>query len=312
MSEETIHHTFSRLTRDEKRDFLARAMSDLGTESMTDVLLALPLRDIPNTLKSRIVFRLGITAVGHSYWLQSSNTQVWEFPLVPPALRPLINAVSRLIGEFEAAISSAVNGRGDYAKVVVLLNPERIEQLGQEIRNTVMGYAAELRSASGRDRRPGRQKAQGGNKNAGADRSVAALAKGEGVAAIQDEAAATGMVEGESPVVPVADAATAPVSDASQESETEQQKIEPAEPADEPVAKPKRKRTAKVDDATIAEESSTETPSAAETLVEPAPAVETADAASPEEAATGQPGETPVDNSSFSGLFDSFLKPDES
>ena len=76
MSEETIHHTFSRLTREEKQTFLIKAMSDFGIEPMTDVLLALPLRDIPSSLKARIVFRLGITAVGHSYWLQSSNTQV--------------------------------------------------------------------------------------------------------------------------------------------------------------------------------------------------------------------------------------------
>lgn len=291
MSEETIHHTFSRLTRDEKRDFLIRAMSDLGTESMTDVLLALPLRDIPSSLKARIVFRLGITAVGHSYWLQSSNTQVWEFPIVPPALRPLITAVSRLIGEFEAAMASAVNGRGDYAKVVVLLNPERIEQLGQEIRSTVMGYAAELRSASGRNRKPTRQRTPGDRKDAGpADQAAAALAKGESETATQDDAAGAGTVEGESPAVPVADAA---VTDPSLESETEPVTTGEPESSDELTAKPKRKRSvAKADDA--------------------APTGEPADNPSPEEAGTEQPAGTPEDNSSFSGLFDSFLKTDES
>ena len=291
MSEETIHHTFSRLTREEKRDFLIKAMSDIGTEPMTDVLLALALRDIPNTLKARIVFRLGITAVGHSYWLQSSNTQVWEFPLVPPALRPLITAVSRLIGEFEAAMASAVNGRGDYAKVVVLLNPERIEQLGQEIRSTVMGYAAELRSASGRNRKPMRQRTPGDGKDAGpADQAVAALAKGESDVATQNDAAGTGTVKGESPAVPVVDMA---VTDPLLESETGPVDAEAQESNEQPAAKPKRKRAvAKADNAIPAEE----------------PAV----GADPEEAGTDQSTEAPVDNSSFSELFDSLLKTDES
>ncbi len=307
MTEDTIHHIFSRLTRDEKRDFLIKALSDLGTESMTDILLVLPLRELPSSLKARIVFRLGITAVGHSYWLQSSNTQVWEFPLVPPALRPLITAVSRLIGEFEAAMSSAVNGRGDYAKVVVLLNPERIEELGQEIRSTVMGYAAELRSASGRNRKPARPKSQGDGKGARPDQAVVALAEGEGVAAVQDEAAGTGRVDEKIASLSVADAAESLVADVSRDSETEPQEALSSEPVEEPAAKPKRKRAAKADDATAAEESPTVI-----SLVDVTPEADPAVDAAPDAAGTEQLAEPTAENSSFSGLFDSFLKTDES
>ncbi|MDL2216342.1 hypothetical protein LJB81_01250 [Desulfovibrio sp. OttesenSCG-928-M14] len=293
MSEETTHQNFSRLTRDEKRDFLIKAMSDLGTEPMTEILLALPLRDIPSSLKARIVFRLGITAVGHSYWLQSTGTQVWEFPQVPPALRPLITAVSRLVGEFEAAITSAVNGRGDYAKVVVLLNPERIEQLGQEIRTTVLGYAAELRSASGRNRKPPRPRAQGDGKDALPEEQAAvARAEGEGAATVQDDAAGPGMVEGESPAVPVADAAETAVTEPSSESEIEPMDAGKSDTGDEPSVKTKRKRAVKADDAELVDDTDSGT--------------------APEEASTDTREEAPADSSAFSGLFDSLLKTDES
>ena len=289
MSEQNIHTNFSRLTREEKKDFLAKAMSDLGAESLTDVMLLLPLRDIPSALKARIIFRLGITAVGHSYWLQSSGVQVWEFPQVPPALRPLITAVSRLVGEFEAAIASAVNGRGDYAKVVVLLNPERIEQLGQEIRGTVLGYAAELRTASGRNRRPTRQKAQGEERDTEpVEQAAAAQAEGENGPAVQDMAEATGKGEGDSQALPEPDSGAPEGTDTVSSGDAE----EKTEDTDS-TAKTKRKRAgAKAEVAT---------PEEAPVVVEASDVAE-----------DGQVPTDTNDGGSFSGLFNSFLKPDES
>ena len=204
-------------------------------------------------------------------------------------------------------MSSAVNGRGDYAKVVVLLNPERIEELGQEIRSTVMGYAAELRSASGRNRKPARPKSQGDGKGARPDQAVVPFAEGDGEAAVQDEVADAGRVDEKIASLPVAEAAESPVADVSLESETEPQEAVPSEPVEEPTAKPKRKRAAKSDDATAAEESPTEVCS-----VDATPEADPAVDAAPDVSGTEQLAEPTAENSSFSGLFDSFLKTDES
>lgn len=290
MSEQTIHHIFSRMTREEKKEFLAKEMSDMGAESLVDVLLELPLRDIPSTLKARIIFRLGITAVGHSYWLQSSGVQVWEFPQVPPALRPFITAVSRLVGEFEAAMASAINGRGDYAKVVVLLNPERIEQLGQEIRGTVLDYAAELRTASGRNRRPSRQKAQGEGKDTEpAEQVTTTQAAGENGSVVQGTTG-TGTDEDESSTVPVPDT-DAPEETGISPADATEEKAEDAE--DSTPAKAKRKRS----NAKAADEAITENDASAQDM--------------PEADSNSQPSAEPGENGAFAGLFDSLFKAEE-
>ena len=69
----------------------------------------------------------------------------------------------------------------------------------------------------------------------------------------------------------------------------------------------KRKRAAKSDDATAAEESPTVV-----SLVDVTPEADPAVDAAPDAAGTEQLAEPTAENSSFSGLFDSFLKTDES
>lgn len=153
---ENISSLFADMNREDRERFLVEALRGVSPESLTGILSQAHLRDLLPAQKARIVSRLGVTAVAHSYRNRETNDFIWTFPSVPTPFRPVVYTLSRMVMEFEAALSSAVQGRGDFAQVVLLIDPGKIENLTQDVRQIFQVYIDELRNASGRNRRPGR------------------------------------------------------------------------------------------------------------------------------------------------------------
>lgn len=149
-------HTFvtalGEMPQEEQQEILIDLLRQQPPVVLETVLQRLPLRDLTNSGKARLCNRMAITPVGRAY-RTSDGALVWELPLVPAPLRPLVTSLSRLIEEFHASVNSMLNGRGDYSRAFELMNPAVMEELTNRLRAELIQYTGELRQASGRVRR---------------------------------------------------------------------------------------------------------------------------------------------------------------